>query len=56
MIQNHPHRELADFRRKLDRRFAYAGSTFSGVGASDESGAVYDLQADPYQGAPPCPV
>jgi hypothetical protein len=40
MIENHPYRPLADFGRKLVRRLARHGSTFSGVGASDKPGAV----------------
>jgi hypothetical protein len=40
VIENHPHRSLADFRRKLVRCLARHGSTFSGVGASDKPGAV----------------
>jgi hypothetical protein len=40
VIGHHPHRALADFRRKLVRRLAHTGSTFSGVGASGKPGAV----------------
>ncbi|WP_018250929.1 HU family DNA-binding protein [Sphingomonas melonis] len=40
MIQHHPHRTLADLRRKFVRRLAHTGSTFSGVGASGKLGAV----------------
>ncbi|MCK8455114.1 hypothetical protein, partial [Sphingomonas faeni] len=40
VIENHPYRPLADFGRKLVRRLARHGSTFSGVGASDKPGAV----------------
>jgi hypothetical protein len=40
VIENHPHRSLADFRRKLVRCLARHDSTFSGVGASDKPGAV----------------
>jgi hypothetical protein len=40
VIENHPHRSLADFRRKLVGRLVRHGSTFSGVGASDKPGAV----------------
>ena len=40
MIENHPHRSLAYFWRKLVGRLARHGSTFSGVGASDKPGAV----------------
>jgi len=40
MIENHPHRTLADLRRKLVRRLAHIGSTLSGVGASGKPGAV----------------
>ena len=41
--ENHPHRSLADFRRKPVRRLARHGSTFSGAGASDKPGAVQIL-------------
>ena len=41
VIENHPHRSLADFGRKLVGRLASHGSTFSGVGASDKPGAVH---------------
>jgi len=44
VIEYHPHRTLADLRRKLVRRLAHIGSTFSGVGASGKPGAV-DLRA-----------
>jgi len=40
MLQHHPHRPLANLRRKLVRRLARHRSTFSGVGASDKPGAV----------------
>ncbi|MEG3169651.1 hypothetical protein U1737_15775, partial [Sphingomonas sp. LB3N6] len=40
---NHPYRPLADFGRKLVRRLARHGSTFSGVGASDKPGAVQGI-------------
>ena len=40
VIENHPYRPLADFGRKLVRRLARHGSTFSGVGASDKPGAI----------------
>jgi hypothetical protein len=39
MIQHHPHRAATHFRRKLVRRLARHGSTFSGLGA-DKPGAV----------------
>ena len=38
---------IADLRRKLVRRLAHAGSTFSGVRASDKPGAVQVICADP---------
>ncbi|MBY8829930.1 hypothetical protein, partial [Hephaestia mangrovi] len=41
VIENHPHRTIADLRRKLVRRLAHTGSTFSGVGASGKPGAVH---------------
>jgi hypothetical protein len=40
VIQNHPHRAGADLGRKLVRRHACHGSTFSRVGASGKPGAV----------------
>jgi hypothetical protein len=40
VIHNHPHRTGANLSGKLVRRFARHGSTFSGVGASDQPGAV----------------
>src|SRR5271170_6619832 len=40
-IQNHSHRAGADLRRELVGRLACHGSTFSGVGASDQPGAVH---------------
>jgi len=41
VIHNHPHRTGANLSGKLVRRFARHGSTFSGVGASDQPGAVH---------------
>jgi hypothetical protein len=43
VIQDHPHRAGSDLGRKLVRRLACHGSTFSGVGASDKPGAVHPL-------------
>ncbi|MFA5969340.1 MAG: hypothetical protein WC816_08895, partial [Sphingomonas sp.] len=40
VIHHHPHRPCTDLRRKLVRRLACHGSTFSGVEASDKPGAV----------------
>jgi hypothetical protein len=40
VIQHHAYRTGADLRRKLVRRFAHIGSTFSEVGASGKPGAV----------------
>src|SRR5271156_6596054 len=40
VIQNHSHRAGADLGRELVDRLACHGSTFSGVGASDQPGAV----------------
>lgn len=40
VVQHHAHRTGADLRRKLVRRFAHIGSTFSKVGASGKPGAV----------------
>ncbi|WP_242141242.1 hypothetical protein, partial [Sphingomonas sp. TREG-RG-20F-R18-01] len=40
VVENHPYRAFANFRRKLVRRLAHTGSTFSGVGASGKPGAV----------------
>ena len=40
VIENHPHRSLADLGRKRVRRLACHGSTFVEVGADDEPGAV----------------
>jgi hypothetical protein len=40
VIEHHPYRSLANLRRKLVGRLAHTGSTFSGVEASDKSGAV----------------
>ncbi|MCK8458529.1 hypothetical protein, partial [Sphingomonas faeni] len=50
VIENHPYRPLADFGRKLVRRLARHGSTFSGVGASDKPGAVQTDNARFYTG------
>src|ERR1700758_2036322 len=41
MTQHHPHRTVADLRRKLVRRRTRHGSTFLGVGASGKPGAVH---------------
>ena len=41
VIQNQPHRTGADLGRELVCRLACHGSTFSGVGASDQPGAVH---------------
>jgi 7-cyano-7-deazaguanine reductase len=41
VIQNHSHRPGADLGRELVGRLACHGSTFSGVGASDQPGAVH---------------
>ena len=41
VIQNHSHRAGADLGRELVDRLACHGSTFSGVGASDQPGAVH---------------
>ncbi|MGA7612189.1 MAG: hypothetical protein WCF49_18635, partial [Xanthobacteraceae bacterium] len=46
MIENHPHRAGADLGRKLVRRPACHGSTFSGVGASGKPGAVHFPNAE----------
>src|SRR6185436_7912833 len=43
VIQNHSHRSGANLRRKFVCRFARHGSTFSGVGASDQPGAVHTI-------------
>src|ERR1700684_1092666 len=43
VIQNHSHRAGAHLGRELVSRLAYHGSTFSGVGASDQPGAVQML-------------
>ena len=41
VVQHHPHRALAHFRRKLVRRLvAHNGPYLSGVGASGKPGAV----------------
>jgi hypothetical protein len=40
VVQNHPHCTGADLSRKLVCRFACHGSILSGVGASDQPGAV----------------
>jgi hypothetical protein len=40
VVQQHPNRAGPHLRRKLVRRLARHGSTFSGVGASDKPGAV----------------
>lgn len=40
MIQHHPHRSIADFRRKLVRCLAHRAPSYSGVGASGKPGAV----------------
>ena len=42
VIENQPHRAAPDLRRKLVRRIAHGGSTFSRVGASGKPGAVHD--------------
>jgi hypothetical protein len=45
VVEYHPHRSLADLRRKLVRRLAHIGSTLSGVRASGKPRAVqYDPQ------------
>ncbi|MEP9403715.1 hypothetical protein, partial [Sphingomonas sp. VNH70] len=49
VIQHHPYRSLADLGRKLVRRLAHTGSTFSGVGASDKPGAVHDHRPEAAQ-------
>src|ERR1700729_3152853 len=49
VIQNHSHRAGADLGRELVGRLACHGSTFSGVGASDQPGAVH-LQVIRHQG------
>ena len=40
VVENHSYSALAHLGRKLVRRLARHGSTFSGVGASDKPGAV----------------
>ena len=40
VIEDQPHCTGPDLRRKLVRRLAHDGSTFSGVGASNQTGAV----------------
>jgi len=40
VIEDQPDRAAADLRRELVRCLARHGSTFSGVGASDNPGAV----------------
>ena len=40
VMEGQPHRAATNLRRKLVRRFVRHGSTFSGVGASDQPGAV----------------
>ncbi|MER8588705.1 hypothetical protein NKH19_26395, partial [Mesorhizobium sp. M1338] len=40
VIQNQPHRTGSDLGRELVGRLACHGSTFPGVGASDQPGAV----------------
>jgi hypothetical protein len=40
VIEDQPYRAIAHFGRKLVRRLAHDGSTFSGVGASDKPRAV----------------
>jgi hypothetical protein len=42
VIEDQPYCTGSDLRRKLVRRLAHDGSTFSGVGASDQPGAVQD--------------
>jgi hypothetical protein len=44
VIQNHSHRAGADLGRELVGRLACHGSTFSGVGASDQPGAVQGIE------------
>ena len=46
VIQNHSHRAGADLGRELVGRLACHGSTFSGVGASDQPGAVHIREAE----------
>src|ERR1700727_1950262 len=48
VIQNHSHRAGADLGRELVGRLACHGSTFSGVGASDQPGAVQCDFVDAY--------
>lgn len=50
VVQHHPHRALAHFRRKLVRRLvAHSGPYLSGVGASGKPGAVQnDSKFDDY--------
>ena len=43
VLQHHPHRALADLRRKLVRCLACHGSIFSRVGASGKPGAVQSI-------------
>jgi hypothetical protein len=45
VIQNHSHRAGADLGRELVGCLACHSSTFSGVGASDQPGAVHTLAA-----------
>lgn len=45
LIQNKPNRAGKDLRRKLVRRLAHNGSSFSGVGASGNPGAVQTVIA-----------
>src|SRR4051794_16726385 len=44
VIQNQPNRAGPDLGRELVGRLACHGSTFSGVGASDQPGAVHGLE------------
>jgi endonuclease/exonuclease/phosphatase family metal-dependent hydrolase len=47
VIEHHPYRSVADLGRKLARRLAHTGSTFSGVGASDKPRAVHAAACAP---------
>src|SRR5262245_18233541 len=46
VVQNHPHRAGPDLGRKLVAGLLRHGSTFSGVGASTQPGAVHNRGLD----------
>ena len=56
VIQNQPNRADSDLGRELVGRLACHGSTFSGVGASDQPGAVHNPFENGYKNLSQPPV